>query len=98
MPKSMIKKIEEVLDRDVRPYLNSHDGDVVIIEYAKHVLKIRMTGMCSGCPSATLTTEELIASKVKAAIPQVEDVVLVTGVSDDLIDQAKAILNHNFPQ
>lgn len=96
--RTMTQKIQEVLDRDVRPALNDHNGDVVVVDYIKHVLRIRLTGMCSGCPSALLTTEELIASKIKEALPQVEDVILVSGVSDDLIAQAKAMLNHDIPR
>ena len=41
----MTQKIQEVLDRDVRPALNDHNGDVVVVDYIKHVLRIRLTGM-----------------------------------------------------
>ena len=58
----MIERIDEVLEKKVRPALLSHEGDVQIVEYADGVLKIRLTGHCSGCPSARLTTEELIAA------------------------------------
>ena len=45
-------------------------------------------------PSAQLTTEELISATVKEHIPEIEDVILVSGVSDELIAQAKAILQN----
>ena len=53
-----------------------------------------LTGKCSGCPSAQLTTEELISATVKEHIPAIEDVILVSGVSDELIAQAKALLKN----
>lgn len=87
-----LKDIEKVLDEKVRPSLASHQGNVTIVEYKDKVLKVRLTGKCSGCPSAQLTTENVIASAVKDEIPEIEDVILVTGVSDDLIEQAKMIL------
>lgn len=87
-----LAQIEDVLTKEVRPSLASHQGDVVVTEYTNHILRIRLTGKCSGCPSAMLTTEELIATKVKEHCPDVEDVILVSGVSDDLLAQAKAIL------
>jgi Fe-S cluster biogenesis protein NfuA len=92
MSHTLLQTIEEVLDRDVRPALNNHNGDVVVVDCENNVLRVRLTGMCSGCPSAALTTEEIIAAKIKEALPQIKDVILVTGVSDDLILQAKAIL------
>lgn len=84
--------IEKVLETYVRPKLSEHEGDVEIVAYENHILKVRMLGKCSGCPSATLTTEELIATEVKEHIPEVEDVVLVNEVSQELLDMAKQIM------
>lgn len=90
----MLKQIEAVLEKHVRPQLISHQGNVEIVEYTEgNVLKVRLTGRCSGCPSATLTTEELIKSEVQNHLPQVNDVVLVNEISKDLMAQARAILN-----
>ena len=79
----MIERIDEVLEKKVRPALLSHEGDVQIVEYADGVLKIRLTGHCSGCPSARLTTEELIAAEVQKEIPEVKEVVLVNEISPE---------------
>ena len=92
---NMIKRIEQVLEEKVRPALLSHEGDVQIVEYADGVLKIRLTGHCSGCPSARLTTEELIAAEVQKEIPEVKEVVLVNEVSPELLDFARKLLNHD---
>ena len=92
----MIERIEEVLEKKVRPALLSHEGDVQIVEYADGVLKIRLTGHCSGCPSAYLTTEELIAAKIKEKMSEVKDVVLVQEVNPELLDFARRILNHEI--
>ena len=56
------------------------------------VLHVRMHGQCSGCPSAELTLENLVNTELKEAFPELKDVVLVTGVSDDLIAQARQIM------
>ena len=53
---------------------------------------MRMHGQCSGCPSAELTLENLVNTELKEAFPELKDVVLVTGVSDDLIAQARQIM------
>ena len=94
----MLREIEKVLEEDVRPYLLEHEGNVRISEYKEGILKVRLTGQCSGCPSAALTTEELIAEAVKKKIPEVKDVVLVNEVSDDLIEMAKKLMSHSGKQ
>ena len=59
---------------------------------------LTLTGQCCGCPSAALTTEELIAEAVKKKISEVKDVVLVNEVSDDLIEMAKKLMSHSGKQ
>ena len=94
----MLEKIEKVLEEDVRPKLLAHEGDVEIREFKDGILKVKLLGLCSGCPSAIFTTEEIIAETVKEKIPEVKDVVLVQEVSDDLIDMAKKLLNHTYTE
>ena len=92
----MIKQIEKVLEEKVRPSLLAHEGNVQIVEYQEGVLKIRLTGQCSGCPSAQLTTEELIGKTIMGELPEVKDVVLVNEVSPELLDFAKKLLKHQI--
>ena len=93
----MIERIDEVLEEKVRPALLSHEGDVQIVEYADGILKIRLTGHCSGCPSARLTTEELIAAEVQKEIPEVKEVVLVNEISPELLVSSRldALINYD---
>lgn len=88
----MYDKIEKVMEEKVRPSLMAHEGNVKILSFEDGVLKIRLTGQCSGCPSAQLTTEELIAKTIKEEIPEVQDVVLVNEVSPELLDFARKLL------
>lgn len=90
----MRKKIEQVLEDYVRPQLLKHEGGVEIKEWKDGVLKVKLLGQCSGCPSASITTEELIAAEVKERIPEVKEVVLVHEISQDLIDLAKKLMGN----
>lgn len=92
--KCMLQMIEKVLENKVRPKLLEHEGNVEAVEYKEGILKVRLLGQCAGCPSAQLTTEELISDAVRSEIPEVKEVILVHEVSPDLIDMAKKILNH----
>ena len=64
-----LDNIQRILEEDVRPALMAHEGDVELISYESQVVKVKLHGKCSGCPSAYLTTEELIAAKIKEKMP-----------------------------
>ncbi len=91
----MLEQIEAVLDEKVRPELAFHGGSVEVLEFADGVLRVRLLGQCASCPSAYLTTEQLIEAELIAALPEVKQVVLVQQVSDDLLTQARAILSRH---
>ena len=91
----MLKQIEQVLDEKVRPQLALHGGDIRSLSCEDGVYRFRLLGQCSGCPSAWLTTESLIRETLLQAVPGLERVELVQQVSDDLLDQARAILRHD---
>lgn len=90
----MLDKIEKVLEENVRPVLLSHEGNVKVVDFEEGILKVRLTGQCSGCPSAQITTEEVIAAKVKEKIPEVKEVILVNQVNEELLDMARRLLSH----
>ncbi len=89
----MIDKIEDVLEKYVRPQLLKHYGNVRVISFDNGTLEISLTGQCGSCPSAKFTVESIIEKEVKKYVSEVEQVVLVNDVSDDLINFAKKILN-----
>ncbi|WP_066648745.1 NifU family protein [Christensenella timonensis] len=92
MQQELLKKIERVLHERVRPTLGEHQGDIEVVDFEDGVLKVRFLGKCSNCPSASLTLESTVAEAVREEIPEVTDVVLVTGVSDETLDLARSIL------
>lgn len=88
----MLENIEKVLDKKVRPALLRHEGNVRIADYSDGILKISLTGQCSGCPSARITTEELIKKAVMEEVPEVQDVILVSQTDEELLRLAKELL------
>lgn len=88
----MNEELEAVLNEYVRPLLRTHGGDMEVISVEDGVMRFKLKGKCSGCPAADLTTEELIQSEVLEHYPAVKQVVLVQETSQELIDQARAIL------
>ncbi|MPM39560.1 hypothetical protein SDC9_86194 [bioreactor metagenome] len=90
---NFMTEIERVLDERVRPALAVHNGNIRVESFEDGILRVRLLGQCGNCPSALDTTQELVASELEAALPQVKQVSLVTGVSDELLEQARAFLH-----
>jgi Fe-S cluster biogenesis protein NfuA len=90
---SVEAEIRKILEEKVNPILAGHYGAAELTGYDDGVAYVRLTGACSACPSAQFTIEDVVRAEVKAALSQVDDVVLDTAVSDDIIDFAKKILN-----
>ena len=59
---------------EVRPYLESHGGDVELVAIEDGVVRLRMQGSCSGCPSSTMTLKLAIEEAIQKAAPDVEEI------------------------
>ncbi|OFZ10522.1 MAG: hypothetical protein A2Z20_02705 [Bdellovibrionales bacterium RBG_16_40_8] len=59
-------EIEDILDRTIRPGLQSDGGDVEVIDFENNVVKIIYQGACGGCPSAMMGTLDAIQSILRS--------------------------------
>jgi len=59
---------------EVRPYLESHGGDVELVAVEEGVVRLRMEGSCDGCPSSAATLKLAIEDAIHKAAPEVEEV------------------------
>jgi NFU1 iron-sulfur cluster scaffold homolog, mitochondrial len=57
-----LQKIDEILDRTIRPGLQADGGDLEIISYENHLLTINYQGACGTCPSSMYGTLDAIQS------------------------------------
>ena len=72
----MRDKVEEALEK-IRPSLQSDGGDVELVDVNDGTVKVRFIGACDGCPMAIMTLKMGIEQALKAAIPEVKEVVAV---------------------
>lgn len=71
----MQKRIKEVIDREIAPMLAMHGGGVELVDITEDgIVKLKLVGGCSGCPSAQLTLSNLIESVLKEKIPEIKKV------------------------
>ena len=89
---NIIKRIEAVLEKDVRPTLLAHGGNLELLSFEDGIARVRFTGACSGCPSADLTMEMVVREKLTAALPKVKDVVLEQAVSEEMLEFARTFI------
>jgi len=71
----MRDQVEKVLKDDVQPMLSSHGGGIELVEVTDDgVVKVRLTGGCCGCPSASATLSQVVEDAIKSKVPQVKKV------------------------
>ena len=51
-----LRKIEEILDRTIRPGLQGDGGDLEVVSYTGNQVAVRYQGACGTCPSSTMGT------------------------------------------
>ncbi len=68
------KRIKELLDSHVRPAVAGDGGDIVYEGFEEGILKLRLQGSCSGCPSSTLTLKSGIENLMTRMVPEVKSV------------------------
>jgi Fe-S cluster biogenesis protein NfuA/nitrite reductase/ring-hydroxylating ferredoxin subunit len=59
---------------EVRPYLQSHGGNVELLGVEEGVARVRLQGSCDGCPSSTVTLKLAIEEAVMKAAPDLEGI------------------------
>jgi Fe-S cluster biogenesis protein NfuA/nitrite reductase/ring-hydroxylating ferredoxin subunit len=67
-PVGLEDRVRDALD-GVRPYMESHGGDVDLIEVADGVARIRLQGSCDGCPASASTLELAIKQALEESAP-----------------------------
>jgi Fe-S cluster biogenesis protein NfuA/nitrite reductase/ring-hydroxylating ferredoxin subunit len=67
-PVSMEKRLATALDK-VRPYMQSHGGDVALISLEDDHAVLRLEGHCKTCPSSTVTLELAVRTAIEEACP-----------------------------
>jgi len=73
-PVGLAERVADALE-EVRPYLASHGGDVELLDVEQGVVRLRLKGSCSGCPSSTVTLRSAVEEAIHRAAPDVDDVV-----------------------
>ncbi len=70
------ERVAAIIER-VRPFIQNDGGDIELIEVIDNKAKVRLSGNCVGCPSASMTLYMGLEQAIKDEIPEFEELVVV---------------------
>ena len=63
-----IKKIEDVLEREIKPTLKKDGGDIELVDVDGDFVTVSLRGACSGCQSSQTTLKEYVEKKLREQV------------------------------
>ena len=74
----MRRKIDTLLEEQVRPGLAAHGGNVEVIDVDNNQVFLKLTGGCHGCSASSATLKQGIEKVIKQKFPEIKDVIDLT--------------------
>lgn len=70
-PLNLETRLRQALDK-VRPYMESHGGNIELLGLENDHAQLRLKGSCNGCPSSSVTMELAIRQAIEEACPDLQ--------------------------
>ncbi|CAL2041254.1 unnamed protein product [Caenorhabditis brenneri] len=83
----VVMMIKEILETRIRPMVQEDGGDITYVGFDDGVVKLKMQGSCTGCPSSGVTLKNGIENMLTFYVPEVKEVIEVKDESDDLVER-----------
>lgn len=69
-PVKKVLKIQEVIDREIKPALERDGGGIELLDLDGNMVKVRLLGVCSSCVNSKLTLRKLVQGKLHEFLSQ----------------------------
>ncbi|KAK6628164.1 hypothetical protein RUM43_001976 [Polyplax serrata] len=69
-----VQMIKELLDTRIRPTVQEDGGDILYIGFENGIVKLKLQGSCTSCPSSIVTLKNGIQNMLQFYIPEVAGV------------------------
>ena len=69
----MKEQVEQVINR-IRPAVQMDGGDIELVDVVDGVVRLKLVGACSGCPSSMMTLQQGIERAIRAEVPDIKSV------------------------
>ncbi len=76
MDNGMEQKVREAIEA-IRPNLQMDGGDIEFHGLEDNKAKVKLTGACAHCPSATVTLKMGVEAHLKKVVPEIDGVIPV---------------------
>ena len=60
----------------MRPYIQMHGGDVILLEVKGGIVKIKVSGACVGCQMHDETFNGMLGGMIKEEVPEVKNIII----------------------
>ena len=72
---NIVNEIETVLKDKVAPSIAAHSGEIKFISFHEGVVKLLLSGSCSGCAMSKVTLHRGVENMLKHYIPEVQSII-----------------------
>merc|ERR1712079_959589 len=93
-----VAMIKELLDTRIRPTVQEDGGDILYMGFDDGVVKLKMQGSCTSCPSSVVTLKNGVQNMLQFYIPEVVAVEQIFDRSDEVTDEAFAKLEEKLKE
>ncbi|KAK2577466.1 hypothetical protein KPH14_003568 [Odynerus spinipes] len=83
----IVQMIKELLDTRIRPTVQEDGGDIVFMGFEEGIVKLKMQGSCTSCPSSVVTLRNGVQNMMQFYIPEVLGVIQVEDEIDKVAKQ-----------
>merc|ERR1712083_769756 len=85
-----VAMIKELLDTRIRPTVQEDGGDIVYMGFDDGVVKLKMQGSCTSCPSSIVTLKNGVQNMLQFYIPEVVSVEQIFDEADKVVQDELA--------
>ncbi len=70
-----VERIKQILALQIQPAVEMDGGAIEFLDFNDGIVRLRLKGSCSGCPSSALTLKSGIENLLKRVVPEVKEVI-----------------------
>ncbi|KAL6447818.1 hypothetical protein ACFW04_000145 [Cataglyphis niger] len=83
----IVQMIKELLETRIRPTVQEDGGDIVFMGFEEGIVKLKMQGSCTNCPSSAVTLRNGVQNMMQFYIPEVLGVIQVEDETDKIAEK-----------
>lgn len=81
-----VMMIKELLETRIRPTVQEDGGDIVYMGFEKGIVKLKLQGSCTSCPSSVVTLKSGVENMLQFYVPEVLGVEQVQGEEEKIAE------------